>query len=383
MIDGTKIDEINDTYMYIYHNILNSINKKLAYYRLNPNNEKLLIATQSKLPFSIHIEVPLYFTQITGLAFPLISNIHSNFSINLQIRSLESLTIFNKYTTLIYKDKIKMTLIYSIIYLDEYECKLFNTMRHEYLYEKKIYNTPIQLDQTKLLQSRYHISFNCPIKDIFYYIQLESIRKAKQYYNFTYNYLLPELHMTTRNKIIYVEQIYKLDYYDIEIKNLFEKLIRMRDSKINILIVYNINNNFTAIDLSILYNNLTDNDILIIESYFTTYYENKLNNKTIDRSQLYLNSIERFNLTNSYTNKIIPYESYTSIISGLEVFKFSLYPLEYQPSGYCNFLQLKPEIQLTLTNTEDISTDDIIRSYIIARSYNIIRFMSGISGIAW
>jgi hypothetical protein len=158
----------------------------------------------------------------------------------------------------------------------------------------------------------------------------------------------------------------------------------MRNSKINKLIYYGINNNFTAIDLSILYNNLSENDILIIESYFKSYYEVKLNEKTIDRSQLYLNSIERFNLIYDYTHKIIPYETYTTIINGLHIFKFSLYPLEYQPSGYCNFSQLKPEFQLTLSTEKDnLTKNEIIRSHIIARSYNIIRFMSGISGIAW
>ena len=32
-----------------------------------------------------------------------------------------------------------MTSIYSIVYLDDYERELFNTMRHEYLYERKIF----------------------------------------------------------------------------------------------------------------------------------------------------------------------------------------------------------------------------------------------------
>ena len=31
--------------------------------------------------------------------------------------------------------------------------------------------------------------------------------KAKQYYNFTYNYLLPDLYMTTKDKLIYLQQM--------------------------------------------------------------------------------------------------------------------------------------------------------------------------------
>ena len=190
--------------------------------------------------------------------------------------------------------------------------------------------------------------------------------------------------MLTRNKIIYLEQKIKDKHYDEKIYNIYEQLIQIRNSKINKLVYYNINNPSTSNNLSLLYNNLTQNDISMIESFFTSYYKNKLDEEIISKSQLFLNSIERFNTSDYFTNKLTPYQSYTSMICGLQIFKFSLYPLEYQPSGYCNFSQLKPEFQLTLSdNVDNILPNDIIRSYIIARSYNIIRFMSGICGIAW
>ena len=378
LIDGEKVDEISDTYMYIYHQILISFNKKLAYYKLNPNNEKLLLETETKNPFTLFIEVPLYFSQISGLAFPLISNIYSNISININIRSLDNLIIKNKYATLKYTNKIKLTLIYSIVYLDEYECKLFNTMRHEYLYEKKIYNSPIKLDNSKSLQNKFHIPFDYPIKDMFYYIQLQSMIDNKQYYNFTNNFILPELNMSIRNKIKYIEQQINNNCYDPLIYDLYLKLCLMRDSKLRILSKTIILN-----DLSLLYNNLSKNDTNIINSYINAYYDTIYELKTITKSQLYLNSICRFNTNDSLTNKLIPYQSYTGMIPGLHVFTFSLHPLEYQPSGYCNFSALKPELQLTLNINFNINDYEIIRSYIIGRSYNIIRFMSGISGIAW
>jgi hypothetical protein len=206
---------------------------------------------------------------------------------------------------------------------------------------------------------------------------------AKQYYNFTYNFILPELDMSISNKIKYIEQQIKNNSYDDLIFKLYLKLCKMRNQKLKTLNILS-NNNIVQTDLSILYLNLSQNDTSIIKSYINAYYDEILQKKTIIQSQLYLNSICRFNTNEMLTNKLILYQSYTGMIPGLQIFTFSLHPLEYQPSGYCNFSTLKPELQLTL-NTDDqmIKSNDIIRSYIIGRSYNIIRFMSGISGIAW
>ena len=50
-----------------------------------------------------------------------------------------------------YKNNIKMTMIYSIIYLDDYERELFSKMRHEYLYERKKYNAVLLFKENILL----------------------------------------------------------------------------------------------------------------------------------------------------------------------------------------------------------------------------------------
>ena len=186
--------------------------------------------------------------------------------------------------------------------------------------------------------------------------------------------------MTTRNKIIYLEQTIYNKHYDDKIYSLYEKIIKIKQTKINKLKCYGVYNSIVEDNLSILYNNLTDYEINIIEGLFSSYYDETLKESTIIKSQLYLNSIERFNLEENLTNKILPYKSYSGIISGLNVFNFSLQPLEYQPSGYCNFSELKPEFKLTLSKTLN---NEIIKQHFFARSYNIIRFMSGLCGIAW
>ena len=388
-IDGTIVDEINQSYMFIYHNLLTTLNQRIGYNLKNSNNEKLLLDTESKPSFELFIEIPLYWTQIPGLSFPLIAAIFSNLIINFNINSLEDLTICSKYVGLKYKNRIKMTVIYNVMYLDDYERQLFSTLRHEYLYQRKLYNTPIQLNVNTQLQNRCHISFEHPIKDFFYYLQLQKIIDAKQYYNFTFEYMLPELYMNTKNKILYLQQMITNKYTDTDITNLYNKLINIMMDKI-FKIKYMasnldlINLGFDLTNLRFLANNLTEFETSIIDAEFDNYYKIKLNQSQIINSTLYFNSVQRFSYSDRYTNWIVPFQSYNNMIPGLHIYNFSLHPNEYQPSGSANFSSIKPEFAITLSDKiYFLKSTDILNLYMIARGYNIMRFISGHAGMAW
>jgi len=379
-IDGISVDELKYAYMYIYHNILTTDSKRVGYSTINNNNENLLIESNTKDNITLYIDVPLYFSQIPGLALPLISSIYSKIELVLKIKNINDITITSNLCKLKYKNNIKMTVIYSVIYLDDYERDLFSTMRHEYLYERKIYNSPIQNNINTLEQTRYHVPFDYPIKDFFYYVQSNNMINAKQYYNFTFNYLLPELYMTTRYKLIYLDQVIKHGYYDDDIYLLYTKCKSLMINKITQLNIY-LSLTINTTTLQFLYNNLTEEETSHIETLFNTYYELKLGQLTITNSILYLNSVERFNVDGN-NSKLSLFQSYNNMIPGIYNYNFSLHALEYQPSGYANFSNLKPEFKITLApNT--LQSNDILVSYIVARSYNILRFISGIVGKSW
>jgi hypothetical protein len=402
-IDGISVDEINNAYLYIYHNIISNVSKRIGYQKINSNDETLLIESNTKDSIMLYIDVPLYFSQIPGLSLPLISTLFSNIELDLNIRSLEDIIIKNKFTSVKYKNLIKMSLIYSVIYLDDYERELFSVKRHEYLYERKKYIPNIQLNPQKQEQDRYHIPLEQPIKYIFYYTQNQRMIDAKQYYNFTFDYLLPELNMSTRSKLIYLEQVIKNQMYDGKIYDLYTKIIKLLHDKISkykirLNITNNtqiqqmqqvITNNINLLNLNLnnlkfLYNNLTIEDQIFIENAFNNYYEIKLQSNTVDQIQLFFNSVERSKLSNFDSNLIVPYQSFNNMICGLYIINFSLYPLEYQPSGNANFNSLRPEIKITLaSNNLKLKSTDIINSYIIAHTYNIMRFIGGIAGMAW
>jgi hypothetical protein len=395
-IDGNVIDELEGKYLFVYHNFINNKSKQLGYNKQNQNNATLLLNSKIKDETSLYVELPLYFTQIPGVAFPLISTIYSKLELSMKIKNIEDITVKNKFVSLKFKNRINMEMIYSVIYLDDHERELFSTQRHEYLIEKKIYCTQIQIDQSKLIQNKFRIPFTFPIKDYFYFLQLDDMVKAGQNYNFTSSYLLPnlyDLNMTTREKIIYLQQQIDLKYYDDDIYNLYIQLIQQMIKKItlcNLKITKNNSNravlsnkiNFTS--LRYLYNNLTIFDEMFVENLFTQYYEKKIHQDTITKTKLFLNGVVRSSEDSDFTSKIMPFQYYNNMLCCLHAFSYSLHPNEYQPAGYSNFYMFNPECQITIDQSmQNIPSYKIIKLHLFARSYNIIRHMGGIAGMAW
>ena len=67
---------------------------------------------------------------------------------------------------------------------------------------------------------------------------------------------------------------------------------------------------------------------------------------------------------------------------GIYVHNFSLYPLEDQPSGSCNF-SVTGDNRLEFEATERISKDNPGSLRLYGRSYNVLRIMSGFGGLAF
>ena len=109
------------------------------------------------------------------------------------------------------------------------------------------------------------------------------------------------------------------------------------------------------------------------------------NNKRQCISKIYqcYNSIT---YTSEYYNYIQPYSYYNSIPSlGVNVYSFSLNPLEVQPSGSCNFSRI-PKISLEvnlLKNINDFILNNELNLEIIGTNYNILRIIGGIAGLAY
>jgi hypothetical protein len=103
---------------------------------------------------------------------------------------------------------------------------------------------------------------------------------------------------------------------------------------------------------------------------------------TIAEAQLQLNGHDRMSAqSGNYFNFVQPLEHHSVTPSaGVNVYSFALNPEEHQPSGTCNFSRID-NAQLNLSFTTNVSTSGKV--HIFATSYNVLRIMSGMGGLAY
>ena len=102
-------------------------------------------------------------------------------------------------------------------------------------------------------------------------------------------------------------------------------------------------------------------------------------------AKLQLNGQDRFSeREGSYFDVVQPFQHHTRAPdTGINLYSFALRPEEHQPSGSCNFSRIdNATLQLVLSSgtVGGVSTAKV-RVY--ALSYNVLRVMSGMAGIAY
>ena len=103
---------------------------------------------------------------------------------------------------------------------------------------------------------------------------------------------------------------------------------------------------------------------------------------TTDNIKLQLNGHDRFaERAGDYFQLVQPYQHHTNIPVTANkivyVYSFALRPEEHQPSGTCNFSRID---NATLNLTAGADGDSL---WIFAHSYNVLRVMSGMGGLAY
>ena len=100
---------------------------------------------------------------------------------------------------------------------------------------------------------------------------------------------------------------------------------------------------------------------------------------TVDDAQLQLNGHDRMSKqTGKYFQNVQVSAHHTSTPSnaGVNVYSFALNPEEHQPSGTCNFSRIdNAQLNINLNTAGDV--------HIFATSYNVLRIMSGMGGLAY
>ena len=110
---------------------------------------------------------------------------------------------------------------------------------------------------------------------------------------------------------------------------------------------------------------------------------------TVDEALIQLNGHDRFDTqAGDYFNYVQPYQHHSNTpAAGINVYSFALNPEQHQPSGTANLSRID-NTQLNVWFVEEssagidyLSTDN--KLYVYALSYNVLRIMSGMGGLAY
>jgi hypothetical protein len=100
-------------------------------------------------------------------------------------------------------------------------------------------------------------------------------------------------------------------------------------------------------------------------------------------AKLQLNGHDRFaERDGRYFNLVQPYQHHENVpATGINVYSFGLKPEEHQPSGTCNMSRI--DTATLHLNCTGVSSSDPAKVRIYSVSYNVLRIMSGMGGLAY
>ena len=102
-------------------------------------------------------------------------------------------------------------------------------------------------------------------------------------------------------------------------------------------------------------------------------------------AKLQLNGQDRFSeREGSYFDVVQPFQHHTRAPdTGINVYSFALRPEEHQPSGSCNFSRIDNAVLQLVLSSATVSGTATAKVRVYALSYNVLRVMSGMAGVAY
>ena len=328
-IGGQKIDKHYGHWINIWYELTANRYMEKIYNKMIGNVEVLTNFDRSIKPrYALRVPLQFWFCRNSGLALPLISLEYQDVTLEVKFRNIEDVCYIEKGKTIFISEKL------TNIFLDEAPNEL-----------------ELNIESALLID----------------YIYLDK-KERRRFAQSSHEYLIDQLQ-------------------DLEIKNINQRILQCEL------------NNFVHPSKEIIWTAQQVKYLRNIDGYtklrwnnYSLTDENKGN--PIIFSTIGFHSYDRVSrLEGNYFNYVQPYETHSTTPSdGINMYSFSIFPEEHQPSGSANLGRLS-RIVLTLEfdpslfpdeTAENILDDDnriVVRIY--TRSLNILRFVSGMGGIIY
>ena len=364
----------NGSYPHITEND-SSAKQSYKYYDniILDNVSKSTLIFPSILSQKIKVPLPYSFFLNSGLSIPLIALQYSTLSLEFEMKQFKDLytIIDSKYdsSSNSFNKRIKpssethhnidnFTIDFNLninpnvegeyIFLDDDERKRFAMYDHEYLIEEPrlINKDGIEIKSTtEETVAKLYGAFN-PTKYLVWVVKRDDFKHINEWSNYT-NWIDPDIPPYS-NQYFYSDSYYNLT----SSKNVFYSVRDQTDM----------------------------NDGTAHNNFFNTI---ELKKNILTNIKLEFDGNVRIDKNSDYFNKQQIYQHFkTNPVDGIYVYSFSLNPLDFQPSGNCNFSDIyNPKIYFKKQISSDNFSEYNHRAYIYVVSYNILLIKSGIGSL--
>lgn len=327
-IGGQKIDKQYGEWLHIWSELALPLDKRQGYQlmvgqEITGTNDDAEYDTGNGAPqTTLYIPLEFWFCRNVGLALPLISLQYHEVKVHFEFRNLSELDRYDSRIQNSYS-LIDAALWCDYIYLDTDERRRFAQVSHEYLIEQiQVIEQSIQPNSSA---TRVDLTFNHPVKELIWVVQLDGVVNGDG----------------------------SVQIYGNDLRNFWFNYTDGFEDQ------YYRRNNIT----------LYSDDFL------------RLNNCT--SAKLQLNGHERFpERAGEYFNLVQPFQHHTCtpLSKGINVYSFALRPEEHQPSGTCNFSRID---NATLVVGHNRVGNKTAKVRVYGVGYNVLRVMSGMAGLAY
>jgi len=439
LIGGSRIDKQYNEWLDVWYELARNTAHNRGYDKMIGNNKDMTILSPDTKSATLYVPLQFFCNKFNGLAIPIIALQYHDVRIDFKLRDSTQLIVKESIAN-VTASISNISILCNYVFLDSEERKRFASSTHEYLVEQ------IQVSQKEKVNSEhaiYNLNFSHPCKSIYWFIKNGNYITGKSFLSYvsdsTYiyrsGYATENITLLNNATIRYVLSrmysnvgVVNLSLNGAEtpiagsetIATIYNHHSITADSaviKANYSSLTDINNNdntanCSATDLSnwevvtplsidlvstpisTLLDGITrttdtsnrghvNYDIIVYQwNNYGKYIDNSFN--PIKSAVLKLNGHERFSeQPGLFFNYLQPYETHKSTPKdGLNLYSFSLNPMEHQPSGTCNFSRIDSSV-LELSFDSDIASISGNELSIYAMNYNILRIMSGLAGIAY
>ena len=431
-LGGTKVDRQYGTWLDIWYELARQGDHETGYAKLIGDVDALTsYDTNIKPEYVIYIPLQFWFNRHVGLAVPLIALQYHDMYVYVEFDNVQNLVVRDCNFNINLASMKDATILVNYVYLDTEERRRFALVGHEYLIEQIQWNGD---EMVVTADSTYRLDYNHPTKEIIWAMKNGNYTTSKAflYYTNQDTWSVTDACQNVIDKSIAVgvnpqpivggtwievlpTQIVTIGTFNINNKNANSVFVNptsfafgsygitdkiYADITINtsgILSITNIVTILTVRDFSIPVIYGTDTRYNVCDPIVMQFNNYGIlidgSHNTVDMALIQLNGYDRFDRREgSYFNYVQPNQCHTNTpADGINVYSFALFPEQHQPSGTANLSRIESTVLFVnfLDSTSVSGLPDLHffnsenRFYIYALSYNILRIMAGLSGLAY